>query len=99
MYATSVFNGCTDLSFVQNLKNPELLLAFGKNLRKLRKKKNLSMKHLADLTNVEYSQIARIERGVINTTITSAHAISKALEISLNKLFEFEIPEKKKKGK
>ncbi len=84
---------------MQNLKNPDLLLAFGKNLRKLRKKKNLSMKHLADLTNVEYSQIARIEGGAINTTITTAHAIAKALEIPFNKLFEFEISEKRKKVK
>jgi transcriptional regulator with XRE-family HTH domain len=42
------------------------------------------MKHLADLTNVEYSQIACIERGVINTTITTAHAIAKALDISFS---------------
>lgn len=55
------------------------------------------MKHLADLTNVEYSQIARIERGVINTTITTAHAIAKALDIPMNRLFEFEILEKRKK--
>ncbi len=86
-----------DIRYVQNLKNPDLLLAFGKNLRRLRKKKNLSMKHLADVANVEYSQIARIERGIINTTVTTAHAIAKALEISLHKLFEFEIPDKKKK--
>jgi len=57
------------------------------------------MKHLADVANIEYSQIARIERGVINTTVTTAHAIAKALEISFYKLFEFELPEKKKKGK
>jgi transcriptional regulator with XRE-family HTH domain len=82
---------------VQNLKNQDLLEAFGANLRRLRKTKNISMKHLADLTNVEYSQIARIERGIINTTISSAYAISKALEIPMNKLFEFEIAEKKKK--
>jgi transcriptional regulator with XRE-family HTH domain len=82
---------------VQNLKNPDLLIAFGKNLRKLRTKKELSMKHLADLTNVEYSQIARIERGVINTTITTAHAIAKALDVPMNKLFDFEVSERKKK--
>ncbi len=82
---------------MQNVKNTELLISFGQNLRKLRKKKELSMKHLADLANLEYSQVARIERGVINTTISSAYAIANALEVPLNKLFEFEVSKKKKK--
>lgn len=53
------------------------------------------MKHLADLANMEYSQIARIEKGVINTTISSAYSIAKALEIPLSKLFDFDVPEQK----
>ena len=57
------------------------------------------MKYLADLANIEYSQIARIERGVVNTTISSAYAIANALDISLKELFQFEIPEKSKKKK
>lgn len=84
---------------MQNVKNDDLLKAFGKHLRSLRKKKGISMKHLADLANLEYSQIARIERGIINTTISSAYALANALEIPLNKLFEFEIETSKKKKK
>lgn len=71
--------------------------SFGDNLRQLRKKKKLSMKHLADKSNIEYSQIARIERGVINTTICSAYSIAEALEIPVSKLFEFDIKVSKKK--
>ena len=82
---------------MQNVKNQDLLKAFGQNLRRLRQKKELSMKHLADLANLEYSQVARIERGVINTTISSAYALANALEVPLNKLFEFEVGKKKKK--
>lgn len=52
------------------------------------------MKHLADLANMEYSQVARIERGVVNTTISSAYAIALALEVSLDKLFDFGVSEK-----
>lgn len=65
----------------------------------LRKDKGISMKHLADLANIEYSQIARIERGLINTTISSAYALANALETPLNELFGFEveIPKKKKR--
>jgi transcriptional regulator with XRE-family HTH domain len=82
---------------VQNVKNQELLKAFGQHLRTLRKKKDISMKHLADLANLEYSQVARIERGIINTTISSAYALANALELPFNKLFEFEVSKKKKK--
>jgi transcriptional regulator with XRE-family HTH domain len=82
---------------VQNVKNQELLKSFGQNLRALRNKKEISMKHLADLANLEYSQVARIERGIINTTISSAYALANALEIPLNKLFEFEVGKKRKK--
>lgn len=81
---------------MQKVKNEDLLNAFGQNLRSLRKKKGISMKHLADLADLEYSQIARIERGVINTTISSAYALANALEISLDKLFDFEVSKRKK---
>jgi transcriptional regulator with XRE-family HTH domain len=80
---------------VQNIKDDRLLAAFGQHLRSLRKKKGLSMKHLADLANLEYSQIARIERGLINTTISTAYSISKALDIDLHKLFQFDVKKSK----
>ena len=74
-----------------NLKNKKLITAFGKRVRELREKKELSMRHLADLADIEYSQLAKIETGKINTTISTAFAISKALEVPLDKLFKFEI--------
>lgn len=74
-----------------NLKNKKLITAFGKRVRKLRQEKCLSMRYLADLADVDYTQIAKIETGKINTTISSAYAISKALDISLEELFRFEI--------
>lgn len=70
------------------VKNQQYLKEFGKHLRKLRKKKKLSMKHLADLANLEYSQIARIEAGKINTTISTLKAIAEALEIHPKKLLD-----------
>ena len=48
------------------------------------------MKHLADVANLEYSQIARIEAGKINTSISTLKAIATALEIHPKKLLDFE---------
>lgn len=76
---------------VINTWNEELVKAFGSQVRALRKKKKLSMEQLADLADVEYSQIGKIERGIINTTISTAYRLSEALGISLNELFNFEV--------
>ena len=47
------------------------------------------MQTLADMTNIEYSQISRIERGLINTSIGIIYEISKALETDIKELFNF----------
>ncbi|WP_370896929.1 helix-turn-helix domain-containing protein [Chryseobacterium gossypii] len=69
----------------------EFIILFGKNLRKLRESKEMSMQTLADTINIEYSQISRIERGLINTSIGTAYEIAKALEIDIKELFNFPI--------
>lgn len=76
---------------MNNLRNKKLIIAFGKNVRKLRKKKGISMRYLADLADVDYSQIAKIETGKINTTISTAYSISQALEVEFEALFQLEI--------
>lgn len=53
--------------------------------------KNISQEKLAELTGLEFSQIGRIERGVINTSIHNVFIISKALKINAKDLFDFEI--------
>lgn len=49
------------------------------------------MQNFADAINVEYSQISRIERGLINTSIGVAFEIFQALEIDIKELFDFKI--------
>lgn len=49
----------------------------------------MSMQALADNVNIEYSQISRIERGVINTSINTVNNIAIALEIDIKELFDF----------
>lgn len=66
------------------------IIAFGQNLRKLRKQKGFTQEELANDLNVEISQISRIERGVINTSIGNCFRIAEIFGISLKSLFDFE---------
>ncbi|MGO3812680.1 helix-turn-helix domain-containing protein [Mesonia sp.] len=73
----------------ENLTEQKFIIAFGQNLKKLRKQKGFTQEQLAIDLNIEISQISRIERGVINTSIGNVNAIAKVLKIDHKELFEF----------
>ena len=68
-----------------------ILTQFGNTLRKLRLEKGFTQEQLANELGVEISQISRIERGVINTSITNLYAISRVLNIEVSELFDFDV--------
>jgi transcriptional regulator with XRE-family HTH domain len=68
--------------------------AFGNQLRAIRQEKGFSMRELAMQADMEYSQLSKIERGVINTTISTVHALATALEVPEKVLFDFKIKSK-----
>jgi transcriptional regulator with XRE-family HTH domain len=74
---------------LNNLRDKKVLIAFGNNLRKLRQAKKLSMEELSYEVDVDLSQIYRIEKGMINPTLSTLHAIAKALNITLKDLFDY----------
>jgi len=81
----------TTFIFVSLTKeDKEFITCFGTNLRALRIQKNMSMEDLAYISNMEYSQISRIERGIINTKISTVNKLATALEIPIKELFNFE---------
>ena len=63
----------------------------GKKVKIERFKRDLSQEQLAELSGVSVNTISGIERGVQSTTIETADAIAKALDIELYKLFIFDI--------
>ena len=67
-----------------------ILISFGKNLRLARLAKDFTQEQLANELGVEISQISRIERGVINTSITTLYSISKVLNVNISELFVFD---------
>lgn len=74
---------------MENLDEISFLKAFGKNLKNLRREKGLTQEQLANDLDIEISQISRIERGVINTSIGNVNAIAKVLIIEPKDLFDF----------
>ncbi len=75
---------------VRKNTNTEFVILFGENLRKIRKSKKMSMEQLAHQSNTEYSQISRIEKGQINTSISTAKILADSLGIEVYELFRFE---------
>jgi len=74
---------------VDNQDKKIILINFGDNLRKLRVAKGFTQEQLANELAIEISQISRIERGIINTSVTTLYEISKALDIDVSELFMF----------
>ena len=69
----------------QEKKN--IVLKLGANIRMRRVEKNYSMEKLALESDLEYSQIRRIEKGIINTTVFQIYRISKTLQIPMVEIF------------
>ncbi len=63
----------------------------GTHIRQLRESKNLSQQDLANDCGIPKSQVARIERAKINTTVRTLIKIANALEIEFIDLFHFKI--------
>ena len=76
-----------------NIKKPqrhkESLLLFGKHLKKIREEKGFSQEDLAYDAELSISQISRIERGVINTSLSQLISISESLGVPLKKMMDF----------
>ncbi|HDC4435719.1 TPA: helix-turn-helix transcriptional regulator [Klebsiella quasipneumoniae] len=67
------------------MKDPRLV-AFGEQVRQIRKEKGLSQEALADLAGIDRSYMGHIERGDQNITLTKIYQISEALRVSVSDL-------------
>ena len=76
---------------MNNDDKKEILIRFGENVRRHRIAKGFTQERLANDLGIEISQISRIERGVINTSIITLYAVSKTLNIDISQLFLFDL--------
>jgi transcriptional regulator with XRE-family HTH domain len=75
--------------------NQDFCVALGIQLRAVRQKQGLSMRELALQADMEYSQLSKIERGVINTTVSSLQSLAEALNVPVKEFFDFKFPTRK----
>lgn len=71
-------------------RHSEYLIKFGANLKSLRLKRNMSQEDLAYEAELSLSQVSRIERGVVSTSLSQIVSIAIALSIKPIDLFKFE---------
>ena len=62
-------------------RDAKIIKDFGKNLKTIRKAKKLSTRKLADIADVDFSQVHRIEKGESNPTLTTIIVLAEALEV------------------
>jgi transcriptional regulator with XRE-family HTH domain len=67
-------------------------LQLGRNLRRLRTARNLTIETLALDSGLAYSQISRIELGKINTTAYTIHILAHALKVEPAEFYRFDKP-------
>jgi transcriptional regulator with XRE-family HTH domain len=74
---------------VKSNRHIEELKNFGKHLKKMREERQFSQESLAYEAELSISQISRIERGVINTSLSQLISIANSLKIELRELVDF----------
>ena len=72
---------------MHKIRNEEVMAMFGRNVRRMRMDKGFTQEELAEGAGISQVQIARIEAGKINTSISTVVAIAKALVVKEGDLF------------
>lgn len=70
-----------------NRKNDIAIMNVGRNIRKYRLLKNLSINKFSSLCGIEAKQIWNYERGKVDTNITTLYRIAEFLDIDVRLLF------------
>lgn len=68
--------------------NKTNLKKFGANLQRLREARGLSYREMSYACDIDHSNIAKIEKGQINITLTTILQLAKALEVLPVDLFK-----------
>lgn len=73
-----------------DMTKDELLKKFGLNVKFARMKKNLTQEQLAEIMDIHWTYIAKIETGRINMSLGKVLELAKVLNVDINKLLYIE---------
>lgn len=62
---------------------------FGQKVKRLREQKGFSMEYLANISNIDRTYISDIEKGKRNVSLLIIEKLSKALEVTIQELFNY----------
>ena len=68
----------------------DVKISFGRRVRQIRLSRKMTQLDLSVKTDTDISQIGRIERGEISTSVSFAGKLAHALNVPLKDLFEFD---------
>jgi len=68
----------------------DILQKIGLRIREIRADKNISIQQLADIIDIEYNNLIRIEKGRTNITVGTLLKICQSLEIKLIDVLDVE---------
>jgi len=63
---------------------------FGHKIKFLREQKEYSIEYLANIANIDRTYISDIEKGKRNVSLLIIEKLSKALEVNIQELFNYE---------
>lgn len=69
-------------------RNEKGIAILAKNIKKYRKERKLTIQGLALELGVDYSQISRMERGIVNPSVSIIFNIADFLQIKASQLLE-----------
>lgn len=69
------------------MKN-EVLIAFGKRVRELRKANNWTQEKLAEISGLHPNYIGMVERGERNPSLVNIEVLAKAFGVSISEVFK-----------
>ncbi len=69
------------------MSSPDIRIAFGERLRKLRKGRGWTQDQMADILGLDRSYLADVERGKRNISILNLKVIADGFEISMSQMF------------
>lgn len=75
------------MTLLIDLNMPDISEKFGKKVREIRLKKNMSQGDLAKILDVHPTYISGIERGVRNMALKNIERLATALGVSISDLF------------
>jgi transcriptional regulator with XRE-family HTH domain len=70
------------------LNKEEVIKKVGNKLRQLRLEKNLSIEKVALDSEIEYTQLSRMELGKVNTSIYQIYKVSYSLSMPTSEIFD-----------